>query len=444
MSLVLLAAWKKTLRRHGGRRAVVEAVTGRVATFRELDDRAEAWLAATGAQEALEGHTVVFALPNGIEWLAIFLGLMKAGAVAVPLDPGEPATAQARLVRSVRAGFWWNGTALVAGTEARRYRGPEICLIKLTSGSTGEPRPLVFTAAQMLADARQVTSTMGITAGDLNYALIPLGHSYGLGNVTVPLLAHGVPAVCGSGALPHAIATDFAQWSPTVFPGVPVMWRGLAASDVKLASLRLPISAGAPLPAEVARDFAARYGRKIHSFYGSSETGGIAYDRTGGAALAGTVGRALRGVKLRLRAGGRLIVSSAAVTTHGNRHRSGTLGAWVMPDRVQLGATGEVTLLGRRGASVKIGGRRISLNEVLARLRRVPGVRDAWVAVSEGADAVLGAAVATELTPMELRTALLADTAAWKIPKRLVTLPSLPVNARGKTDSSALRALVFR
>src|SRR4029079_11036810 len=121
--------------------------------------------------------------------------------------------------------------------QPKRFRDPSICLIKLTSGTTGKPRALVFTAKQLLADARQVTATMGIRPRDLNYALIPLGHSYGLGNLTLPLLAHGVPLVCGSSPLPQAMAGDFARWHPTVFPGVPTMWRALAASDVKLDSL---------------------------------------------------------------------------------------------------------------------------------------------------------------------------------------------------------------
>jgi acyl-coenzyme A synthetase/AMP-(fatty) acid ligase len=327
--------------------------------------------------------------------------------------------------------------------RARRYRDPAVCLIKLTSGTTGQPRPLVFTAEQLLADARQVTTTMGIGPRDLNYALIPFGHSYGLGNLTVPLLAHGVPLVCGTSPLPHAIAADFARWHPTVFPGVPAMWRALAASELALPGLRLGISAGAPLPPEVARDFAARFGRRLHSFYGSSETGGIAYDRTGAGALAGHVGRALRGVKLTARPGTRLVVSSAAVLTQGNRRRVDKLGAWLMPDRAALNARGEVTLLGRRGTTVKIAGRRVNLAEVADRLRRLPSVREAWVGVRAGADPVLGAVIATERTAADVRTTLLADTASWKIPKKIIVVPALPLTARGKPDPRALQALVF-
>ena len=444
MSHALLQAWAQTLRRRGGDRAVVQAGDGAAVTFRELEARAAAWLRAHVPEPArLKGRPVVFSAPNGIGWLEIFLGLLKAGAVVVPLDAAEPPLAQRRLARSLRAAGWWDGARLEALGGAKRFRDPTVCLIKLTSGTTGQPRALVFTARQLLADGRQVTATMGVGPRDLNYALIPLGHSYGLGNLTVPLLASGVPLVCGTAALPHAIAADFARWKPTVFPGVPAMWRALAASDLALRSLRLGISAGAPLPPEVARDFAARFGRRLHSFYGSSETGGIAYDRTGAAALVGEVGRAMRRVKLSGLSGARLRVSSAAVLTQGNRRHVGKLGAWLMPDRVNLSARGDVTLLGRRGTTVKIAGRRVNLTEVSVRLRRLPGVREAWAGVSAGNDPVLGAVVVTGRTVAELRAMLHADTAAWKIPKKMIVVAALPVTARGKTDTRALRAMTF-
>jgi len=440
MSHALLQAWSRTLRRSDPARAVVQADNGATVTFRELDTRAGAWLRTHAPDPTrLRGRAVLFAAANSIGWLEIFLGLLKAGAVVVPVDAAEPPAAQRRLATSLRAGFWWNGPKLEALPGARRYRDPAVCLLKLTSGTTGQPRALVFTAAQLLADARQVMATMGLRPRDLNYALIPLGHSYGLGNLTIPLLAQGVPLVCGTAPLPHAIAADFARWSPTVFPGVPAMWRALAASDLRLPGLRLALSAGAPLPPEVARDFAARFGQRVHSFYGSSETGGISYDRTGAGALAGEVGRALRGVKLTARQGRRLLVRSPAVCTHGNRRR----GAWLMPDRVIVDARGNVTLLGRRDTTVKIAGRRVNLAEVSDRLRRLPEVREVWVGVSPGPDPVLGAVVVTGRPPAELRAALLADTAAWKIPKKLIAVPALPLTARGKPDIRALQALVF-
>lgn len=443
MSRALRQAWDKTVCQRSYARAVVQAADGLTVTFRELDARAGAWLARVAPDAGtLAGRAVVFAEPNGVSWFEIFLGLLRAGAIAMPLDAAEPATAQRELAVALRAGFLWDGTRLVPLPNAQRYRDPAVCLIKVTSGTTGRPRALAFTDRQLLADAKQVTTTMGIGPRDVNYGLIPLGHSYGLGNLTVPLLLRGVPLVCGSLPLPQAIAADFARWRPTVFPGVPVMWRALAASAVALDSLRLGISAGAPLPAEVARDFAAKFGRRLHGFYGSSETGGISYDPTGAATMTGGVGHALRGVKLHALPGQRLLVSSAAVFTRGNRRRAGRGGAWVMADQVVQDDRGGLTLLGRRGRSVKIAGRRVNLGEVADRVRRLPGVHAVWVGVSDGSDSILGAVVVSARSAAELRAALQADTPSWKTPKKWAVVAELPMTARGKTDTRALQKMI--
>lgn len=443
----LALAWATTLRRHPAGVAITQATDGRTCTFRELDARAAVWASRHLPEpRQVASRIVVFAAPNGIEWMEVFLALTRSGAVVAPLDAAEPAPAQRALAAALRAGYWWDGKQLVALPEARTYRASRPCLLKLTSGSTGEPRALAFTAAQLLADGRQVTSTMGIRAPDVNYALIPFGHSYGLGNLVLPLIAHGVPIVCGSAPFPQAIAADFARFQPTVFPGVPALWRGLAGADLardSLASLRLAISAGAPLPPEVARDFAARFGRRIHNFYGSSETGGIAFDVSGEATMRGGVGRPMRGVEVAALSRQRLRVRSPAVFTLGNRQADGVMGAWIPPDQTLVGVRREITLLGRRGTTVKIAGRRVNLAEVAARLRQVAGVRDVWVGVGGAGDFVLGAAVASDRPAGEVRAALQADTAGWKIPKKLTVLAEFPLTARGKTDTRALHAQVF-
>jgi acyl-coenzyme A synthetase/AMP-(fatty) acid ligase len=242
------------------------------------------------------------------------------------------------------------------------------------------------------------------------------------------------------------IGRDFLRWRPTVFPGVPPIWRALASGEVdpgNFISLRLAISAGAPLDPGIARAFAARLGRPLRNFYGSSETGGIAFDRTGKATLEGGVGRALRGVSVTKAKGNRIRVCSAAVFTRSNRLRDGNVGCWIPPDEVEVGPRGELRLAGRRGKTVKIAGRRVNLAEVESRLRKIAGVHEAWVGVSLDGRGTLGAAVASERSADELRADLLGDTAPWKVPKKWLILPSLPQTARGKRDSRSLCAQLF-
>lgn len=449
MNRTLPQAWRDTVRRHSSNVALIEAATGNQFTFQQIEDRANAWAQEHGPSLARStGGCVLFSESNGIRWFDLTLGLLKLGAIPVPLDSAEPVESQKRLAAALRATARWDGNQLAPvelnNRRPRRYRELEDCLIKLTSGSTGAPRPLLFSHAQVIADATQVMSTMGITRKDLNYALIPFGHSYGLGNLSLPLIIAGVPVVCGASPLPHAIAADFATWSPTVFPSVPAILRALASTEgITLRSLRLTISAGAPLPVETALAFRERFGQCIHSFYGSSETGGISYDRDGLATLEGSVGTAMQGVRLSLIGRDRLKVSSPAVITAGNRRRQGDHGAWVMADRVKIGADQRVRLIGRRGTMVKIAGRRVELTEVAAALRRVPGVEDAWVGVGGEPEPVLAAAVASRRSIPELRQALSSALPSWKVPKKWLVLTTLPQTERGKTDTRALVAAIF-
>jgi long-chain acyl-CoA synthetase len=253
------------------------------------------------------------------------------------------------------------------------------------------------------------------------------------------LLAQGTAAICVASPLPQAIAADCARWQPTVFPAVPALLRALAASDIApaaLASLRVVISAGAPLDAAVAAAFAEKFGRRVHGFYGSSETGGICYDRSGDATLVGrSVGAPLSGVTLQFRAGRRFTVASAAVMGRGHHSPA---------DRGELNSDGELVLLGRTGRGVKIAGRRLDLGEVEAALRAVPGVRDAYVQVHAERPDALAAMVATSLSSAEVKVGAAERLAAWKIPARLIAIPEFPVTARGKPDYRALRAALER
>jgi long-chain acyl-CoA synthetase len=446
MSATLLSAWLRTVGTAPDAVALIDAATDRTWRRDELDVLADGWCTAYGANAS--GQTVLLAEANGAGWLTVFLGLLKANAVVAALDPGEPPVAQRAIAKAIRAPLLWSAGKLHELGPRRPAPRDGRRLLKLTSGSTGAPRAIAFTDAQMLADGRQVCTSMGIAPADVNLGLIPFGHSYGLGNLVMPLLMQGTAIVCGAPALPHAIAEIVARERPTVFPAVPALLGALAASDVspvQLQSLRTIISAGAPLSAEVAEAFYAKFGKKIHSFYGSSETGGIAYDRGGDAARAGrSVGTPLDGVRLDFGRGERFAVESAAVFTIGNRRgaASGRRGRHRPADFGRLNDRGELVLLGRTGQFVKIAGRRLNLAEIEHALKKLTGISDALVVLHSGRAEALAAAVVSERTAAEIREELREQLAVWKIPKRLVVLPEFPVTARGKTDAARLRALL--
>jgi acyl-coenzyme A synthetase/AMP-(fatty) acid ligase len=278
---------------------------------------------------------------------------------------------------------------------------------------------------------------MGISPTDLNLAIIPFGHSYGLGNLVLPLVLQGTALACVGVPLPHAIAADIVRTRPTIFPAVPALLRALAQADLPaetLASLRTVISAGAPLPAETAREFHDKFNHAPHGFYGSSETGGISYDRTGEATLAGrSVGTPLPGVSITATRGRRIRIVSAAVFR---------AAGFSPTDHAQIDPAGELCLQGRAGRLVKIAGRRLDLAELEATLRALPGVTDAFVCLHPDQPENLASVLATSLTAGELRPIFRERLASWKTPRRLLTTPVFPLTIRGKTDTRALTALL--
>ncbi len=439
MTPLLLQAWKKTLAAAPRAPALIEAASGRVWTRRELDRASDAWLARHPLDFA--GRVVLFSETNGPQWLVLLLALVKARAVVAPLDPGEPPARQHATALSLRASYRWTGQVLETLPRGRSFSDRRR-IIKLTSGSAGKPRALAFTDAQMLADGRNVCSGMRISSSDFNYALIPFGHSYGWGNLVIPLLAQGTAIVCGSAALPHVIAAEIARFRPTVFPAVPALLRSLIDADIapaSLTSLRTVISAGAPLDPAVARAFHVRFDRPIHNFYGSTETGGIAYDRTGTASLDGrAVGTPLPGVTVSLARGRRVRVHSLAVYTLGNRHP----GTHVAADFGEFNAAGELVLRGRTGRTIKVAGRRLNLSEIEHALRSLPGVRDAYALPHPERQEAVAAVVACDAQPPAWRDALRDRLASWKVPRKLIALPAFPLTPRGKTDTRKLRDLV--
>ena len=416
---------------------------GETWTRRDLTLRAEALAAAAPAALA-PGATVAFREPNGLRWLAMFLALQQRGTVALPLDVALPPAHCA--AAAVRLGAHWLWDADAAG-ESWQDLDPaappapaqaDYCLVKTTSGSTGQPRPLRFTSANMLADGRQIAATMAIGPADRNLGAIPFGHSYGLGNLVLPLIAQGTALVCSTEILPDALAAQIERHRATVLPSVPAVLRALAESSVeggRLRTLRRVISAGAPLRPETAAAFLARFGVPVGNFYGSSETGGICFDRTGEAARAGGgVGRPLEGVEVRLDEDGRVTVRGAAVVAPGE-HTLADLGAW--------NERGELVLTGRATALANIGGKKVAPAEIERALRALDGVTDAWVGVqtrAAGGEDFLLAAVETARPSEEVRRALAERLPAWQVPRQWWVAPRLPRTERGKLDRRELEA----
>lgn len=442
MADAIFRRWCDTVDRHPEKVALRQDGTGW--TFGSLAERVDAFVAAMDPRHWQLWHNriVVFQFPNAVDWLVAFLVCQKLGAIAAPIDPDVPCEGVEALCIRLRAHCLWTSAGHCPLADGRRYAAG--CLIKLTSGTTGQPRALFFADDEMIADGEHIISGMKLSQEDRHLAVIPFGHSYGLGNLVMPLILQGAGLCLSENGLPHVVAGAIAAERATVFPAVPVLLRGLLRSSVapeSLSSLRMVISAGSPLIPEDASAFAERFGIKIHNFYGSSETGGIAFDSTGDCTLSGeAVGALLPGVRAEQKASGRLEVSSKAVFKRYNRKAAGGMGSHLLPDLGTVNPRGLVQLLGRRSRMIKLGGKRLDPSEVERQLLAIEGVDDAFVCgmADPNGRMRLAAAVQSPLDGRHLRRLLKQSLPSWKVPGRIVPLEKFPLNARGKANFSEL------
>jgi long-chain acyl-CoA synthetase len=449
----LISAWQSTLSRKRDDAAIFDTA-GRVAlSFREIEDRSRAFEAKTG--DLPPGAVVAVQIGNHEDWPAIFIGCLRKQLVVLPLDQSVGAQQRDAALEICRASAC---VSAVSGRDSPRvvrlstaetivnWGGNVPSLLKLTSGTTAAPRAIRFRSHQLLADCGQICETMGISGDDLNFGVIPISHSYGFSNLLTPLIARGVRMVVGRDKTPRAVLTDLARTGATVFPGTPAFYQAFSEiGDVpSLPKLRLCISAGAPLPSSVAKNFFTKFNQPIHSFYGASECGGICYDRSGETFEDGLVGQPMEGVEVELidpkESASQIRVRSAAVGDgyfpEPNDHKLGN-GLFV-PDDLLAAHRSTLKIVGRVSDVINVAGKKVNPAEVEAHLLRFEGVRQAIV---------FGCPIGTGLRNEEVAACVLASPevsendllrfcrtalSGWQVPKRIFIVDMIPTNERGK------------
>jgi long-chain acyl-CoA synthetase len=434
----LLKAWEKTLARKRDTPAIFATSGEVIRTFLGVEEHAQAVEANMPASKPLDVNPVQ--IGNHADWPSLFLACLRTRRVVLPLDESiSRQQAEAAFSIAARSGITDWGD-----------RRPT--LFKLTSGTTAVPRLVRFRSDQLLADCNQICETMGIRDADLNFGVIPITHSYGFSNLLTPLMVRGVPIVISRDRTPRAILADLARSNATVFPGMPVFYQAFCEMEniPMLPKLRLCISAGAPLPIPVAKKFLEKFHLPIHSFYGSSECGGICYDREAANSSEGFVGEAMKGVRIET-------VDPAASATQVHVHSTAVGdGYFPEPDNEKLGDGIFVPddLLAREGSGFKIVGRisdvinvagkKVNPAEVEAHLLRFSGVRQAVVfgrPAGAGAlrnEEVSACVVAPGISETDLLQFCRGGLSAWQVPKQIFIVDAIPANERGKISRREL------
>ena len=433
--------------------ALIDGATGEVTTRAQLARRIDEMAVRFGDAGFRPSDVVAIRMPNSADFVAAFGAILKQKLVAILIDRDATETEVANVLgHFVARGLVYRSGSevMISSRQAGQVSVPAGArLIKLTSGSTGMPKGIVATEANLLADCLNISATMEIRANDVNLGAIPMSHSYGFSNLVTPLLVQGTAVVISNDYLPQSVVNLCNQFSCTVVPLIPMVFDHLVTAGAgEFRSVRTFLSAGAPLPPVVSRKFRERFGRPIHTFYGCSECGGITYDREGAAVERGTVGQAIGNVMLSS-ARGRLSVRGENVAL-GYLHDAATFhpfkdGLFVTDDLIELRENGEVAITGRASELINTAGKKVNPREVEQVLLQIEGVREARVygepAGARG-DVVAAAVVASpDVTREQIRAWCLEHLSPHKVPRIVKLIESIPVDERGKVKRAALAAL---
>jgi long-chain acyl-CoA synthetase len=324
---------------------------------------------------------------------------------------------------------------------------PEIVHLKMTSGTTATPRFVAFTAGQLMADAENIVATMGLRPDWPNLGVISLAHSYGFSNLVLPLLLHGIPLILAGAPLPEIVLRASAAEPAITLAAVPALWRTWHDAGATPRTVRLAISAGAPLPVSLEQQIFASRGLKVHNFYGSSECGGIAYDASSDARLDDScAGAPMQNVNLAVAENGCLEVRSQAVGEtywpEANPALSG--GVFRTNDLAEI-SYGLVYFRGRAGDQINVAGRKVSPESIEKVLAAHPGVRECVIFGVPSSDANRGDTIVacvsanTSVSGDILKQFLLAHLPAWQVPREWWLVESLFSSRRGKLSRAEWR-----
>ncbi|MGY1824992.1 MULTISPECIES: long-chain-fatty-acid--CoA ligase [unclassified Blastococcus] len=453
--------------------------------FRDAALRVAASLQARGVRP---GDRVGLVLPNVLSFPVVFYGALLAGAAVVPMNPLLKARevqyfledSGARVVVTLEstagpvreAADVVGAEAVVVGPAspdelmtaeplgaAVERSDDDLAVVLYTSGTTGQPKGAELTHANMGRNALTTAETLAEnTADDVIMGCLPLFHVFGLTCGLNTAVVRGslltlVPRFDGAKAL-EVIERD----RVTIFEGVPTMFAAMLhqpdADRHDLSSLRLCVSGGSAMPVEIMRSFEERFGCMILEGYGLSETSPVAsFNHPHAERKPGSIGTPIRGVEMRLVDDDGNEVGGGEVGEIAIRGENVMRGYWERPeetakaipdgwfrtgDLARTDEDGYFFIVDRKKEMIIRGGYNVYPREIEEALYEHPAVAEAAVVGVAHPDLGEEVAAAVALKPgmtaevEELREFVKARVAAYKYPRHLWLVDSLPKGPTGK------------
>jgi len=450
---------------------------------------------------------VVLLLYDSPQFVAAFFGAMKIGAVPVPVNTMLRCEDYAHLLNDSRARVLIVQEDLWRQIEQIRGRLDYLCQVVVvgtakrdelefdswmaagsaqlasaqtneddaafwlySSGSTGVPKGAVHLHHDMrYAMEHYARQVLELSEADTMFSAAKLFFAYGLGNgLYFPFGAGACSILYPGRPRPEAIFEIIHRERPTVFFGVPTLYASMLAvpnaeRNYDLSSLRICVSAGEALPAELFKRWRQRFGTEILDGIGSTETLHIFISNRPGAVKPGSTGVPVPGYEAKLideqgakvsrgEIGNLLIKGDSICSCYWNQHertKQAIRGEWIVTgDKYYQDDDGYFWYCGRSDDMLKVGGIWVSPVEVESTLMQHPAVLEAAVVGEKDQDGMvkpkayvvlLGGYAADEAMERELRIFVKDKIAPYKHPRWISFVSELPRTATGKTQRFKLR-----
>jgi len=433
-------------------------------------------------------------LKNCAEFIPALFGILHAGAVAVPInnflktdevnyilaDAGidvlitdaelsshfralAAARPRLRLLEAEKAAT--GGQEPEAGARSQPRRSGDLAVLIYTSGTTGQPKGAMLSHGNLLHNVESCRIVLETVEADRFAVLLPMFHSYMLTvGLLLPLLVGGSIVLVKSLHPVRSALEEILQRQATVLPAIPQFYRSLVNAPIRgPLPLRLCVSGAAPLPKQILLEFEAKFQIPLIEGYGLSEASPVVTKNPlDGTRRPGSIGVPIPNVEVSIQDEAGRQLGADEVGELCVRGGNVMLGYWNQPEETakalrdgwlltgDIGyrdAQGYYFITDRKKDMLLVNGINVYPREIEEVLYQFPGIKEAavigkpdsrkgeqpvaFIAPNDGA-------VLEEKAVRQFARKRLAD---YKVPRKVVVLPSLPRNATGKILKTTLRQM---
>lgn len=438
------------------------------------------------------GDRVAIWLRNCPQFVPAFLGILKAGGVVVPINnflkPDEVAfilsDAEVDVIITERA--MDEALPILQKTrpnlksfriediqptpqsfELPERKSSDLAVLIYTSGTTGRPKGAMLSHGNLLHNVDSCRQVLNAVGEDRIVVLLPLFHSFMMTvGMLLPMLVGGSMLLIKSLHPPKNIVEEIYRRHATILPAVPQFFRTFTHAPIPPGfPLRLCISGGAPLPAEILREFEEKFPIPLMEGYGLSETSPVATFNPIKKQKGGSIGVPIANVEVSIQDDDGKILGPKETGEVCVRGGNVMQGYWKQPDETAKAMrkgwllTGDIGhqdeegyfyITDRKKDMLLVNGINVYPREVEEIIYKFPGVKEAAVIGipdprrGEQPVAFVSAKERVTLDEKALQQFVREKLADYKVPRKIVVLPALPRNATGKILKTSLRDMIAK